>query len=145
MFSTPFCIYFSSCRPLRLNSAGLPLEARILCLPVILPPESGGFSKPKQAPGVYGYLRINLQGLMPSTRDLITWAEGNERMGTGQEHGTEPWVTKGIILGALSGLHLSMVFLHSKIIYLLIPCRTEISSLITFGQLKTEKHIHILR
>lgn len=81
---------------------------------------------------------------MPSIRDLITWGEGSERMGTGQEHGTEPRVTNSIILGSTSGLHLSMVFLHTQTTYFLIPYRTEISSLIIFGQLKTEKHIHIL-
>lgn len=145
VFSILFCIYFSSCRPLWLNSELWLLEAQILCLLIILPPKSGGFSKPKWAPQVYGYLRINLQGSMPSIRDLITWGEGSEKMGTGQEHGAEPRVTNSIILGSTFGLHLSMVFLCTQTTYFLIPYRTEISSLIIFGQLKTKKHIHILR
>lgn len=82
---------------------------------------------------------------MPSIRDLITWGEGSEKMGTGQEHGAEPQVTNSNILGSTFGLHLSMVFLCTQTTYFLIPYRTEISSLIIFGQLKTEKHIHILR
>lgn len=82
---------------------------------------------------------------MPSIRDLITWGEGSEKMGTGQEHGAEPQVTNSyypwvdIRTSSFNGL------LCTQTTYFLIPYRTEISSLIIFGQLKTEKHIHILR